>query len=192
MYVPRKVNIEFNLYENAARFDLPMGKIAEIENGLHRSYVISASLPLVAVDSWMANVTPEYFELNQMTEQEFKKKVSQLGREKRRTDFLVYDVRVRLEDQEYAVLAISRDSDVLKWEKGMNLSTAIFEKDPDGRWLRTSLAPSHWIYWIPFMNVDALGELESGSSILVDELNIVRYLMTSDVEALDRVPFLEH
>jgi hypothetical protein len=191
LYTPNTVNIEFRHYDNAVEFDLPMAGTSLIEDDLHRTFAISASLPLVSVDLWMNYVTPEYFDLNQITEQEFREQISQLETWTRRKDFLVYEVRVKSDGDEYAVLAINRGSDVLRWERGMDLSIAIFEKAPDGRWLRTTTPPNHWIYWIPVLNVDALMRLESGQPMLVDENNIVRYLSVSKANDLNRVSFLE-
>lgn len=121
IYTEKTIDIELNLYKSAVKFDLPYESFAGIEDNLHRAYVITGSLPLVTADHWMKHVTPAYFALNKMTAEEFKKQVQQLGKERRRTDSLVYDVRVRFKNEEYAVLAISHDSDASKWEKGMNL-----------------------------------------------------------------------
>lgn len=191
IYKPTVLDIEFNLYEEAVDFELPLESYDKIKDDLHRAYAISGSLPLVTVDRWFANVTPAYFELNDMTQDEFRKKVDQLGERNKRTDFLVYDVRLSLGESTYAVLAICRDEDTLTWEEGLNLSSAIFEKGLDGRWLRTTLPQNHWIYSVPFLNVDSLEKLVSGRSLIIDENSVVRFLSTVDIENLDRVSFLE-
>ena len=190
-YEAQSISIELNLYGDAPKFDLPFESYAEINNDLHRAYVTTVSMPIVSVDHWLSNVTEEYFALNKMSVDEFKAEVEKLSREKRRTDTLVYDVRLKSGDEEYAVVIITRDSNVGNWQKGLNLSSAIFEKDPGGNWLRTALDPGHWIYSIPVMNVDSIKQIAGGKSLLLDQHNVMRFISNADTDMLERVPFVE-
>lgn len=191
IYTPKEIEVILNLYENSVRADVPEQNIDEFDNPLHRAYLVTTGLPLVSVDQWMAQVTDSYFELNRLSEAAFREKVQNLPVDRRRTDFLVYDVYLRSGSEEFAALVISRDQDTLRWNEGINLSAVMFEKDESGSWLRTSLPPGHWTNWVPIFNINSIRELEKGSSILIDRNNISRFFPSSEIDELERINMTE-
>ena len=191
IYTPETFQVELNMYDEAVPLRVPVEEIQEIRNDLHRAYAVSVSLPLVSVDRWMDNVTDAYFELNQMSEEIFREKVKDLSSGHRRTDYLVYDVRMQYGKKEYAAVMISRKEGTEAWAQGMNLSAAIFEKDGSNQWRRTSLPPNHWTDQIPILNPDSLRRMMEGESILLDEHNVPRYLDEDFKNTLERVSFVE-
>lgn len=191
IYSPEVFQVELNMYEKAVPLRIPVKSIQDIQNGLHRAYAVSVSLPLVSVGRWMDNVTEAYFELNQMEEDEFRRKVKDLNSGYRRTDYLVYDVRMRSGEEEYAAVLISRKDGTQVWTKGMNLSAAVFEKGDSNQWLRTSLPPNHWTHRIPLLNPDSLRKMIEVGSIIVDEHNVPYFLDKDMKNSFEQVSFVE-
>jgi len=191
LYRPTTVEMDFKLYEDSIKMDVPVQEVESIENLVHKSYAISVSLPVVTADEWLRHVTEEYFKLNNLTVPEFKEKVERLSAEKRRVDVLVYEVNLRSGDEEILALLISREENIDRWSPGINLSAAMFEKGRDGVWRRTTLPEGHWVNRIPIFNVDSLRELAEAGALLVDENNVTRYLKKSEIGDFKRVELTE-